>query len=395
VRVLHLIDSLDASGGAEQSLASLAGQHVAMGLEVDVAYLVDRPGLHARLKAAGCEVFSLAGRGGRAGWIARARRLISDRRPDLVHTTLFESDIVGRVAATLTGIPVVSTLASAAYGPEHLDDPSLSRSKVRAAQLADAATARLARRFHAITLHVAEVMSRRLLIKPNRIDVVPRGRDPNELGKRSEGRRSTTRRSLGLGPDDPMILAAARHEYPKGLDTLLHAVPRVLRDVPKARVIFAGREGRLTPRMREIIRRKRLDDVVTLLGHRKDIPDLLSASDVLVAPSRREGLGGILLEAMALEAPIVASDLPPFREIVDDGTSARFVPPGDPIRLGAVIVESILDRTSAEDRARRARARFLAHFTIERVAAGMMTFYERALSGRSQPGLGPYALCDE
>jgi glycosyltransferase involved in cell wall biosynthesis len=377
-----MIDSLDSSGGAEQSLASLAGRHVALGLEVDVAYLISRPGLQGRLQASGCEVFSLAGQGGRVGWVSRARRLISDRHPDLVHTVLFESDIVGRVAGRMARTPVVSTLATVAYGPEQLVDRSLSLARVRAAQCVDAATSRLVKRFHAISSYVAEHMSRRLWIKPGRIDVVPRGRDQTELGRRTEVRRLTIRGELGLEPDVPLILAAARHDYAKGLDNLLQAVPGILRRVPTSRVIIAGREGNLTARMREIIRKHRVDHVVTLLGRRSDIPDLLTASDVVAVPSRREGFAGILLEAMALETPIVATDLPPFHEIVEDGRTARFVPAEDSTRLGEAVAESLLDRPSAEARARRARTDFLARFTMERVAQSMLAFYERAIYGR-------------
>src|SRR5438132_1164237 len=121
MHVLYLIDSLHAGGGAEESLAALAPKLVARGATLDVAYLRERAGLQARLAQAGATVFSLAGWGGRAGWIRRARKLIHIRRPDLIHTTLFESDVVGRVAARMSGLPVVSSLVNVAYGSEQME----------------------------------------------------------------------------------------------------------------------------------------------------------------------------------------------------------------------------------------------------------------------------------
>ena len=67
---------------------------------------------------------------------------------------------------------------------------------------------------------------------------------------------------------------------------------------------------------------------VHLVGHTEDVGDLLAASDVFVFPSLHEGLGGALLEALAMSLPIVASDLPAFREFLVPGENAILVPPG-------------------------------------------------------------------
>jgi glycosyltransferase involved in cell wall biosynthesis len=98
-----------------------------------------------------------------------------------------------------------------------------------------------------------------------------------------------------------------------------------------------------------------------------------------VVPSRWEGFGSVLLEAMALEAPVVASDLPAIREVVADGATALLVPPEQPVALAAAVAATLADPASAAERARRARERFRERFTIDRVADGMVEFYRRAL----------------
>jgi glycosyltransferase involved in cell wall biosynthesis len=376
MKVLYVIDSL-VPGGAERSLAAMAPHLVSGGVVLDIAYLKDRSGLQSELEEAGARLFRLDGGGGRGARISRTISLARARRPDLIHTTLFESDVAGRIAGRSVHVPVVSSLVGEHYGPQHFANPQRAAWKVHAAQLVDTVTARGVVRFHAITSHVADVMARRLHVRRDRIDVIPRGRDPEILGSRSTARGSRARLGVGMPSNAPLVVAAASQEHRKGIDVLIEAFPFVLEKVPRARLVVAGREGELTPTLRETIVREGLDETVRLLGERSDVPDLLSAADVFVMPSRAEGMGSVLLEAMALEAPIVASDLPAVRETLPDST-ARLVRPNEPELLARAVVEALLDGDAARDRAVRAHSRFLHHFTIERVAEQMIQFYERA-----------------
>lgn len=378
MHILYLIDSL-VPGGAERSLASLAPFYVAGGMQLDVAYLHDRPGLQSALESAGAELFPLRSGRDRRRSIKLLRLLVKQRSPDLVHTTLFEADIAGRVAARLSHVPVVSSLVNIEYGPEQLGDPHLAGWKLRGAQMVDLSTARLVRRFHAVSRHVAEVMARRLLIRRNQIDVIPRGRDPARLGERSAHRRATARAAMHVDPSTPVVLAVARHEYQKGLDIAIDAFPLILRKLPGARLLIAGREGDQTAELRESVARLSVEDVVSFLGVRDDVPELLCGADAFVSPSRWEGLPGSVLEAMALETPIVATDIPTTREAVGEDC-ALLAPMGRPDALADATVATLLDPVAAARRSSRARTRFLERFTQDVVAAGMLSFYRRALS---------------
>ena len=386
MRLLYMIDSLVA-GGAEQSLAALAPRYRDRGIELDIAYLHNRPGLQDVLSEAGARLFCLAGPGGRPGWALRATKLVRERRPDLIHTTIFEADVAGRIASLGGRIPVVSSLVNVEYGPEQFDDPRIRSWRLRAAQVVDVVTARRVTRFHAITHHVADVMASRLRLPQDRIVVVPRGRDPEVLGTRTPARRGTARRALGVDKDTSLIVAAARHEYQKGLDVLLGAMPEVLRAVPEALLVIAGREGNHTEELGRLVRSLGIEHAVRLLGVRADVPELLCAADAFVMPSRWEGLGSVLLEAMALQAPIVASSLPPVREIVGERL-ARLVPPEQAGSLATEVSATLRDRVGSESRAGRARERFLNDFAIEPVADRMVHFYSDAL-GRQLADVQP------
>jgi glycosyltransferase involved in cell wall biosynthesis len=382
VKVLCFIDSL-ASGGAETSLAALAPEYARRGVELEVAYLKERPGLHDRFEDAGARLFSLADEGGRASWARAARRLISERRPDLVHTTLFEADIAGRIGAWSARIPVVSSLVNVEYGPEQFADPRLSAWRLRGAQAVDLLTARTVVRWHAITEHVARVMAPRLRISRDRIDVIPRGRDPKVLGVRTEERRRHARLALGIARNEKLIVAAARQEHQKGLDLLLDSMPEVLRRVPATRLIIAGRDGNQTAQLKDAQQRLGLNGHVNFLGPRADVPDLLCAADAFAFPSRFEGLGSVLIEAMALEAPIVATEIPAVSETLHPGIHATLVPSERPQALATALVDVFTHPDVARRRATAARRRFIDRYTIDAVANGMVEFYQRALRVRS------------
>jgi glycosyltransferase involved in cell wall biosynthesis len=386
LRVLQAIDSL-ARAGAEQSLATLAPHLVADGIDLHVAYLIERDGLRGQIEEAGVPVVSLASpRAGRRAWLARMSDLVGELQPDVVHTTLFEADLAGRRAAARHGVPSVSSFVNTTYDPGQAGRDNVSRVRLRAAQAVDAYTARRVARFHAVTEHVAQVMSRRLFIPRSKVEVIPRGREDAALGRRTADRRARARKRLGVDPGAPLVVAVGRQEPQKGLDVLLGAVPVVRARHPGLRVLVAGREGRASPALRDAMRAGDIAGTVTFLGMRDDVPDLLAAADVFAFPSRSEGAGGTLLEAMALEAPIVTSDLATLHQTVDDSV-ALLVRPDDARALAAGIVAVLDDPAAATARASAGRARFEAEFTIGSGARRMARLYED-VGGARREGTG-------
>jgi glycosyltransferase involved in cell wall biosynthesis len=376
MRVCYVIDSLVASGGAEQSLASMAPGLIRGGVDLHVISLSDAPGLQARITASGATLTSIPERTVAASAAALSKQLRA-LRPDLLHTTLALANAVGRAASVITGTPLVTSLVNVSYGPEYLNDPGLRAWKVRVLHATDAMSARRVRRYHALTEHVADVMAARLMYPRSRIDIIPRGRDPKQLGTASDSRRRRVRVELGIGRE-PMVLTAARHERQKGLDVAIRAFAKIRAAVPEARLLMAGREGNQTAPLTQLVNDLGLQDAVTFLGTRTDVPDLLCACDVFVLPSRWEGLGSVLLEAMALGAPIVATDIPPIRETVEQ--QAILVPVEDDDALASGVLHTLEDASAATERARAATLRFDGHYTLERVSRGMVRFYHRALA---------------
>jgi glycosyltransferase involved in cell wall biosynthesis len=374
MRVLMLIDSL-AVGGAEQSLAAATPALIRRGVELHIGALEPGGALAANLQTAGGHVVEGLGERSRLATIAALRRHIRAVAPDIVHTTLFEADIAGRCANVGTGRPTVSSLVTEAYGPEHLDNPDFRRSKVRLAQLADATTARFVDRFHAVSESTRQVMARRLRIDPNRITVIPRGRDSLTLGRRSPNRTASVRARLQVSDEEVLLLAAGRHYHYKGLDRIVAAMPAIVEAIPSARLFIAGRDGPSTVALRRLADEHRLASRVELLGHRTDLADLMCAADVFVLPSRAEGSPGVLLESMALETPVVAADIPSVREVASHGEVVLV----DEEAWDGAIAGVVEDPVATSRRVEAARRRFEQLYTSDAVADATVAFYESVL----------------
>jgi len=377
VRLLYVIDSLD-QGGAEQSLVDLAPHLANEGVDLTIAVL--RPGgmLEGRAQSAKASIIHVQPTDRRRQRVEHLQAVIEEHRPELVHTTLFEADVAGRVAAARRSVPVVSSVVNLAYSRDHRRAPGLRPYRVLLAQATDLATAQLVRKFHTNAASLVAPMSKRLLVPRRRWEVIPRGRDDDVLGTWSTERRTRVRDALGIGDEGPIVLAAARHEYQKGLDVLLDAISLIRRDHPDVTLLLAGRDGNRTAALRYQATRLGLDDNVRFLGKRDDIPDLMVAADVFVLPSRWEGLPGAVIEAMALETPVVATDLPGVREVLGpELLRTAIVPVGDARALAARVIATVEHDQAAWTAS--ARERFLRRFTTRRIASEMVDFYARAL----------------
>ena len=379
MRVLHAIDSLG-SGGAERSLCDLLPIFRAAGIDSAVVCGIDRGGsIRDEVLRQGVSVHIVGTN--RLVALARMRQRVADWRPHIVHTTLFESDILGRVASFGTSARVLTSLVSTTYDGVQLADARVRPVKLRAAKTVDRLTAQhLTDHFHAISHAVKDSAITHLGLEPEQVTVIERGRDLTRLGRPSDQRRSEARARLAIPADADVVLNVGRQEPAKGHATLVEATAKLATRRPGVVLLQVGREGKETARLRRLASHAP-EGVVRFLGHRDDVGGLLAAADVFVFPSVYEGLGGSVLEAMAMRVPVVASHIPALSEVLDDGRAGELVPVGDPSAL-AQAIEHVLDhRDEAARMAERAERIFFERFTLERSAARMVELYDKVLEG--------------
>ena len=375
MRVLLLLDTLG-PGGTETSTAALAPRLQRLGADVSIATLTSvENNREQEMRDEGIAVTVL--RPGR-WWqqLRELRALIRSTRPDVLHTALFASDQLGRVAAVGLPTRVVSSFVNVPRVDGQAATGS-SRWKRRLVNLVDIVSCHLfVDRFHAVTPGVARLHHTAYKIPLKRIEVVERGRDPLLLGSRSHERRLRVRESLGIPPDAPVVVSGGRHEPQKAHHDLIEAMALVRQHHPAAVLLVAGREGSATKQLHEAIRTSgTTDQQVRLLGHRDDIADLLAAADVMALSSHFEGTAGIALEAMALGTPIVATRLDGMEGILVHEHNALVSPVGDPVAMAASINRMLDDTQYASRLGHAAASDFLGRFTLDRAAERMMLLY--------------------
>ena len=379
IRVLHVINQFSGRAGAEVSLREIilgsSGDDIAHG----VAVLSTRNNHLDPLKSFGVPTFVPVHDGGRRHRYRHVVAAIEAFRPDLVHTSLYEADLVGRIAATRRRIPVVTSLVNTPYDREALQAETAPALKLAAARLVDLVLAHFATTaFHAISDATADHAVQHLRIDRRSARVVPRGRSLASLGVRTESRRARVRAELVWG-DEPVIINVARQEPQKGQLLLLEAMARVLERVPSARLALVGRRGRSSEALRERIEVLGIGDAVLELGVRTDVPDLLAAADVFAFSSLYEGLGGAVVEAAGAALPVAAFSVPAVREVLGD-QHPWLVPVGDAGALAEALTEILADGGRAAEVAEAQRQRFVERYELITCVDGMTRLYRDVLA---------------
>jgi glycosyltransferase involved in cell wall biosynthesis len=381
MKVLYVIDGLG-TGGAERSLAETLPELPRLGILPILVCLHRRPeGVQEEVIGHFDVRFLEASR--TLGRAMSLRKIIEETRPDLVHSTIFAANVVARLAA-IGGPPLVSTLVNTPYVRARLADPNMRRSRLALVRLVDGWTSRhLTDHFQAITGAVADHAVERLRIRRDRITVVERGRDPGRLGTQDPERRARARLRLGIPEDAPVLVTLGRQEYQKGQRFLLEAIELLAVRWPRVILLLGGRKGEASDELVALTRHREIGSRVRMLGHREDVAEILAAADVYVFPSLWEGLGGSLIEAMAVGLPIVASDIPAVAEVLEEGQNAVLASPGSANALAGAIDGMLSDPARARAFGARSRRIFEERFTLERSVIGLVDMYNRLLARAS------------
>mgnify|MGYP000855911770 CR=1 FL=1 len=161
-----------------------------------------------------------------------------------------------------------------------------------------------------------------------------------------QGSTKEARQELGISDDVPMVLCAAEFSPNKNHILLLDAWEQTLHLVPDAVLVLAG-FGQLETEIKEKIKDRDLEHSVFMIGYRYDLPRFLHMADVVVLPSKREGLPRAILEAMACAKPVVATNIRGNRDLVEDGKNGFLVPLHSPEPLARALALLLTDRNLA------------------------------------------------
>lgn len=210
-----------------------------------------------------------------------------------------------------------------------------------------------------------------------------------EIGDRNEKGKQDSRKSLGeahpilnLDPGEPLVVYTGRLDIQKGLLDLVNAWKIVSRTFPNGRLWLVG-EGNDGKQIWDHIRETRQTAEIVMPGSFDDVTDLLHAADVFVLPSYQEGMSLSLLEAMAQGIPVVASDIPANRFLVDDQRGFLFSA-GNPDELANTLLAAIQKQKIATEFAQNAKSFVINNFSLDKMADAHLDLIESALKRRNQ-----------
>jgi glycosyltransferase involved in cell wall biosynthesis len=291
-------------------------------------------------------------------------KLVRAERPDIIHTHLTYSNILGSVAAGLAGIPAVATMHSTVV-EERLRAPRTESAEKFALRY-------LVREIIACGPAVARYFQSKFKDEP--VVVIPNAVDDTPQISLLE--RYALRKQIIGDSDRFIIISVGRFESQKGFKDLLNAFSVLHVSHPTAFLAIVG-GGHMKNELEQKIEDLSLSDDVRLLGWRSDVPKLLQASDMFVLASHWEGLPIAVLEAMAAGLPIVATDVGDIAWAVD--FAGVIVPPRQPEMLAEAMAVLIGDPGRLVSLGRAARARIEETFSPSEWFDKIISVYQRQL----------------
>lgn len=297
----------------------------------------------------------------------------------IVHTHNSKAGFVGRLAARLAGVPVV---VHTVHGFSFHDQEPLWR------QWLFRRMERLASRWCDHLIFISQPLlswaMREGIGNRTQRKKIYSGIELERFQPASLETRAGSRKKWGLGQGDAVVGMVSKLWNGKGHAQLLHAFQKVRQVKAEARLVIVG-EGYLLEELQRLAAKLGLEGSVLFTGFQMDVAPLIATFDVAVLPSLFEGMGRVLLEAMAMETPVVASRVGGIPELVEHGTNGYLVRPGDSEGLKDAILKILDNPFLARKMGQEGRKKVKAEFDALTMVDAIEDVYRELLSRRGVP----------
>jgi glycosyltransferase involved in cell wall biosynthesis len=310
------------------------------------------------------------------GVILQLADLMKRENVEIVHSQGARADFFARMAAKLAGAPiVVSTVPMPVEG----FDVSPIRKLIYMAF--NRFSERFVDRFMVVSDALEKTMIEKHKIEPRRVVKIYNGIEKDEYcisDMEIACRRSRFRKEFGLGDNVPVVVGIGRLVWQKGLEYFIEAIPNILKEFPEAMFLIVG-EGPLKEKLKVKSEKLKVKNSLIFTGFRNDIKDVLASVDIYVMPSLLEGLPVVLLEAMAMMKPIVATKIEGIMETLENGVTGLLISPKDPQILSEAIVDLLIHKDKARQMGLAARKVVEDRFGVDIMVRKVEEVYEELL----------------
>lgn len=360
IRVLLVSDELEV-GGTQRQIVHIARSLDRNRFEPTVAYFRNRSFLVDQLEQAGVPAVEIPKHGRiDPAFVLKLRRFLLENRFDVMHCFAFGGELWGAVGRRLLPASRRPTLITSVRNKYDWYSSLQWRLKRWSALQSTFVIANS----HAGGEHARITMG----MPPGSVDVVYNG-----VGDAPEAAAASPSSNSG-GPVTALFVGRLVEQ--KNVPVLLRAMKRLGDTNTELRLLVAG-DGPLRALCEETIARLQIGDRVELLGERSDVPALMSAADFVVLPSLREGLSNVILEAMMVGRPVIASAVGGSVELVEQMGSGLLFHSDDDAALADALRLLAGDRSLREKLGARGRQRTIEQFTVPAMVRTMQDFYSR------------------
>lgn len=310
------------------------------------------------------------------GIISQLKKIIKTKGIRIVHSQGGRADFFARIAARIANVPIIiSSMAMLVEGY----DVSILRKGLYVSM--DRWTERWVNKFTVLSEAMRLSLIERHKIPPKNIVKIYNGIEIEEYNtdlKELRNKKLESKRALGLKNDVPVIGAIGRLVWQKGFEYLIRAAPEVLKKYPEARFLIVG-EGPLKNKLILTSEKLNVVDRIIFTGFRSDIKEILASIDVLAMPSLLEGLPMVLLEAMAMAKPIVATRIDGITEVLENSKTGLLVPAKNSHALAEAIVGILNNKAKAIFFGQNAREAAKEKFSVKKMVKEIELAYEKLL----------------
>lgn len=377
IHVCHLLDGLQ-RGGAEKQVLDISRHTDERNVRYTVCHLGGGDALTREFEQHGIRVISFDSRIKPDPYAMLGLfRFLRRSDIDVLHTHLPYAQMCGRVLARVGGIEaVISTMHNVRENiPRH---GLIGERATRPLDSVTVAVSRGVEHSYIESIHAYPEIG-------NGWSTIHNGIEVEVFNDRVEAADADALRAKwNLDENDPVFLNVGRYTPPKSQLDLIRAMEAVVEDLPRAQLLVVG-HGELEGELRDEVSTRGLEGHIVVTGEVPSIAEYYALADAFVLSSKREGLPIVLLEAMAAELPVVATDIPGVREAVNDGETGLLVPPGAPndladaaVRMRSANVRSDFGRNGLQLASNR--------FSIDQTVSDYVSLYRRlvAETGRAQ-----------
>lgn len=360
MKILLTITGL-AMGGAEHVVVNLADTLVARGHQVKIAYLTGEALVLPKNKNIEVVAIGMQEKTDFLSAYFKLRALVKAFQPDVVHSHMVHANLISRLLRLTVKIPkLVCTAHSNNEGGQ-------------LRMLAYRITDKLADISTNVSQDAVNEFVAKGAVKPGRMLAIANGIDVNTFSYNSHA-RDTIRNELGIS-DKKMLLAVGRLDVPKDYPNLLHAIERLAQQRDDFKVFIAG-DGPLRSELAALVKTMNIEDMVEFLGIRRDVRELMSATDMYIMSSAWEGLPMVILEAMACERLIITTDCGGVSEAI--GSSGFLVPPKNSNALADALNSGLsLDESECAEISKAARQRVVERFSLDANVDAFLKLYSK------------------